>query len=154
MEDAPRGALVFFRPDGSNGGFGHVGIAEGNGRFISATNGGVTIDGPSAYWSRLYSGYGAPNFPRRQYGGALRAGQPAIVGENGREVIIPDQDSMVLPNSAIRRGGGTALGGGMGDFHLHVHVGTMIGGDAQRVASDLAPYIQGALDRQVRLRMG
>lgn len=55
---APRGTLVFFRPDPSNRGYGHVGISLGRGRMISAlarvTE--TTIAG-DRYWSGLYAGW-------------------------------------------------------------------------------------------------
>ncbi len=35
------GSLIYFNPDSSNGNFGHVGIYEGGGDFISATDNGV-----------------------------------------------------------------------------------------------------------------
>lgn len=38
---APQGALVYFAPDASNSGEGHVGISDGNGNFVSATSNGV-----------------------------------------------------------------------------------------------------------------
>lgn len=155
MEDAPRGMLMFFRPDPSNGNWGHVGISRGGGQMISATNGGVTIDGPSAYWSRLYSGYGAPNFQRRRSGGPVNAHEPVIVGEGGEEVFVPDRPGRIVSNAAIRRGGTAgAMSTGPGEVHFHWHVGTMFGGNPEQIVRDMAPYLQGALDRQVRLRLG
>ena len=43
---------------------------------------------------------------RRQLGGPLSSGQPAIVGESGPELFIPNQAGRVLPN---RRGMGTTV---------------------------------------------
>ncbi len=37
----PSGARIYFSPNESNGNMGHVGIYEGNGKFISATDNGV-----------------------------------------------------------------------------------------------------------------
>lgn len=55
---APRGALVFFRPDPTNHGYGHVGISLGQGRMISAlARVMVTSIAHSRYWSRLYAGW-------------------------------------------------------------------------------------------------
>src|SRR5215471_18181811 len=52
------GDLVFFRPDASNGGYGHVGIYLGNGEMVSATNGGITRDSiNSPYWKNLLVGF-------------------------------------------------------------------------------------------------
>ena len=45
----PAGGIVYFREHATNAGYGHIGISLGNGRFISATNAGVTIDsGPAS----------------------------------------------------------------------------------------------------------
>jgi len=40
-KDIPDGARVYFSPDSSNGGMGHIGIANGDGTFTSATDNGV-----------------------------------------------------------------------------------------------------------------
>jgi hypothetical protein len=61
MEDADVGDLVFFRPDASNGGAGHVGIYLGDGEMVSATNKGITRDSLSSpYWKNLLVGFGDP----------------------------------------------------------------------------------------------
>lgn len=39
--NAPRGALIYFAGDNSNDGYGHAGIADGQGNFVSATSNGV-----------------------------------------------------------------------------------------------------------------
>lgn len=60
-EQAQVGDLVFFRPDPSNGNFGHVGIYVGGGKMISARNGGVgTDDITKGYWGNLRAGFAAP----------------------------------------------------------------------------------------------
>lgn len=55
---APRGTLVFFYPDATNHGYGHVGISLGGGRMISAlarvTESAIA---GSRYWSALYAGW-------------------------------------------------------------------------------------------------
>lgn len=38
---APKGALIYFAPDRSNNDYGHAGIADGQGNFVSATSTGV-----------------------------------------------------------------------------------------------------------------
>jgi cell wall-associated NlpC family hydrolase len=64
---APAGALVYFAPDATNGFNGHVGIALGGGRMISATPSGVReerLDTP--YWAERFAGWGdAARFPGR-----------------------------------------------------------------------------------------
>jgi len=38
------------------------------------------------------------NMPHREDGGPVEAGQPTVVGEDGPEVIVPDQNGTVIPN--------------------------------------------------------
>lgn len=40
--------------------------------------------------------------PQRQFGGKLRRGQAGIIGERGRELFIPGQTGMVMPNRFVR----------------------------------------------------
>ena len=65
LDDAPVGALLFFRPDQSNDYDGHVGLHLGNGHMISATYTGVreTDVVQDQYWLGLYAGWGYPSFP-------------------------------------------------------------------------------------------
>jgi cell wall-associated NlpC family hydrolase len=57
----PPGTLVFFRRDGSNGYFGHVGIALPGNKMISAQSNGVRIaDLGNSYWRALYAGWSPP----------------------------------------------------------------------------------------------
>ena len=60
--EADVGDLVFFKPDASNGGAGHVGIYLGNGEMVSATNKGITRDNifTNSYWKNLFVGFGDP----------------------------------------------------------------------------------------------
>jgi hypothetical protein len=56
--DAPRGALVYFRGDSANRGFGHVGLSLGRGRMISALEKVTVTDiKKSRYWKSLYAGW-------------------------------------------------------------------------------------------------
>jgi len=61
-DQADVGDLVFFKPDPSNGNYGHVGIYVGNGEMVSATNGGITRDNfqTNPYWKNLFVGFGDP----------------------------------------------------------------------------------------------
>ncbi len=43
----------------------------------------------------------------REHGGPLRKGQPAIVGEAGPELFVPNQSGMVIPNNMLQGGGTT-----------------------------------------------
>jgi cell wall-associated NlpC family hydrolase len=54
------GALVWFVPNSSNGGAGHVGIYIGNGQFISATYNGVKVQYMNWWSDHLapYEGWG------------------------------------------------------------------------------------------------
>lgn len=58
IEDAPAGTLVYFAADSYNQGWGHVGIALGDGRMISALSSVTTTDvAMSPYWRKLYLGW-------------------------------------------------------------------------------------------------
>jgi hypothetical protein len=46
-----------------------------------------------------------------QFGGVLRAGQPALVGETGPELFVPNQSGEIIPNN--RMGGGITVNIGM-----------------------------------------
>jgi hypothetical protein len=60
ITDAPPGALVYFRADRANRGFGHVGLSLGRGRMISAlAKVTVTDVAQSRYWKSLYVGWAA-----------------------------------------------------------------------------------------------
>lgn len=65
----PIGALVWFKPNASNGGFGHVGIYLGNNQYISATYSGVVVRDMTAWSNSIapYEGWGypPPNWPGR-----------------------------------------------------------------------------------------
>ena len=39
----------------------------------------------------------------RQYGGPVDAGQPYLVGEQGPEVVVPQQQAMVIPNPDVQK---------------------------------------------------
>lgn len=61
--DAPKGARVYFNADQSNANMGHVGIANGDGTFTSATDNGIqTFDIPAweKYSGQQYLGYATP----------------------------------------------------------------------------------------------
>lgn len=47
--------------------------------------------------------------PGLALGGATRAGMPYEVGENGREIFMPTQPGRIIPNSALRSGGGNSV---------------------------------------------
>jgi tape measure domain-containing protein len=46
--------------------------------------------------------------PGRAGGGPVSAGQPYVVGESGRELFVPRQDGMIIPNHAVKSTGGSA----------------------------------------------
>lgn len=104
LADAPRGAPVYFRPHSSNDNYGHVGIALGDGRFVSALYSGIAIQGPSQYWNNLYAGYGAPTYAaRRAFGGDVDPGRPYLVGDRGDgapEVFVPRTPGTIYPSAA------------------------------------------------------
>jgi len=58
---APRGALLFFGGDRYNRGYGHVGLALGDGRMISAlARVEITNVAHDPYWRALYRGWALP----------------------------------------------------------------------------------------------
>lgn len=110
----PPGQLVFFRPDASNQGAGHVGISLGGNRFLSATASGVKVDDlGNSYWSSLYAGFGPPRYARGVKG---HGGGPAIVGEEGWEIVDLPRGSNVYSHQQSKQMVG--VGGGT---HIHFH---------------------------------
>lgn len=60
----PKGARVYFAPDSSNGGMGHVGLSNGDGTFTAATDNGIQTFGLSdwqKYAGQQYLGYSKPS---------------------------------------------------------------------------------------------
>ena len=41
--------------------------------------------------------------PARAKGGPVKAGKPYLVGEEGPEIVVPDEDGEVLPNDKLRK---------------------------------------------------
>lgn len=66
------------------------------------------------WWDLLGGITGSPTF--RAGGGPLRAGQMAVVGEKGPEIIIPKGDVDVVPNHKVRF---LADGTGMQSYQMH-----------------------------------
>lgn len=46
----------------------------------------------------------------RASGGPMTAGQPYVVGENGPEIVVPNTNSTVIPNNAIKTGSNVVAG--------------------------------------------
>ena len=61
----------------------------------------------------LFGGGGGGGIPFLADGGSLQRGQPAIVGEEGPELFVPNQSGSVIPNN--RMGETTTTGDMMGD---------------------------------------
>ena len=80
--------------------FGPIGAAAG-----AAIGVAMVASQIAAVQSMQYTG--------RQHGGALRAGQGSVVGEDGPELIVPKQPSTVIPREVAQAVEG--LGGGRGD---------------------------------------
>ncbi len=117
--DALPGALLFFRPDATNGWYGHVGLYLGGDQMISSLYTGVTKSALSdPYWSRLYLGWGLPAFAS---GGVIVRPLAALVGEAGPEAVLPLDGGggrvladALLPALAGEGGLGRGLGRGWG----------------------------------------
>lgn len=74
--------------------------------FVSpsiSTASGFTSMGPAAGTSGGSAGTFFAN------GGLMKAGRPAIVGERGPEMVIPNRNSTVVPNHQLGGGGGTIV---------------------------------------------
>ena len=67
---------------------------------INAINNNI----PSVFGVRIFPTL--PDIPKLAKGGRLAAGQTALVGEQGPELITPGSSSTVIPNSALTGGGG------------------------------------------------
>ena len=61
----------------------------------------------------LFGGGGGGGIPFLAEGGSLQRGQPAIVGEEGPELFVPNQSGSVIPNNQL--GQTTTTGDMMGD---------------------------------------
>ena len=61
----------------------------------------------------LFGGGGGGGIPFLAEGGSLQRGQPAIVGEEGPELFVPNQSGSVIPNDRIRQS--TSTGDMMGE---------------------------------------
>ena len=77
------------------------------GMFAGGAVGGAGSGATISTGDMLYGGYGAP-VPMLAGGGSLAANQPAIVGEAGPELWVPDSSGTVVPNSVLSGGGGGA----------------------------------------------
>ncbi len=128
-----RGSLVFFAPDASNANFGHVGIALGGDKFVSATAGGVKVDSlGDSNWGRLFQGSGLPKFAQgvTNFGGGL-----ALVGERGAEVVHLPKGSDVIPNHRLTN---SPVGSGVTyNIKMDFSGATVLGGDTRKLAQQL-----------------
>ena len=62
----------------------------------------ATLPGGSGYTGAPIKLAGA-----RASGGPVSAGKPYLVGERGKEIVVPGQSGMVIPNNKIGAGGGS-----------------------------------------------
>jgi hypothetical protein len=92
---------------------------------------------------------GEPEPPGRAIGGPVRANAPYIVGERGRELMIPRMDGMVLPNDASERiisAIAAPAGGGGGSPSLTLNAPISISGvsvDSQARMQDFQRTLEG-----------
>ena len=88
----------------SDGGeYGGLGAADGSDIDFGSADSGIAGFGDS-----LTSGFDIPGFAG---GGSMVANQPAIVGEKGPELWVPNTAGQVVPNGALANGGAPGGGG-------------------------------------------
>jgi hypothetical protein len=68
---------------------------------LAGVIGGLFSGGASDPWSGIV--------PGRAGGGPVTAGNPYIVGESGRELFVPRQDGMIIPNHAVKAPAGSSM---------------------------------------------
>jgi hypothetical protein len=86
----------------------------------------------------------------RAAGGPLAAGQPAIIGEKGPELWVPDVPGTVVPNSALRSGMAPAQVGG-DTININAPItGILRADDPGEVAARLGQMAAGGLIRNPR----
>jgi hypothetical protein len=73
----------------------------------------------------------------RAMGGPVKAGSPYLIGERGPELFVPDVSGMVVSNSDLRGGDGSALGGG-----ITINVNAGIGTDGAEVGRQVVDAIK------------
>lgn len=74
-----------------------------------------------------------PQIPGRATGGPMDRGQPTIVGEKGPELVVPAQNSMVVPNH----------------FNLEPVIQTMK--EQNRIGNEMVRYMKNMVDAQEKL---
>jgi hypothetical protein len=57
---------------------------------------------PSQTQSNRYDEFGDLDLEQRAMGGPVSSGKPYLVGEQGPEIIIPDQSGSVIPNNSVK----------------------------------------------------
>jgi hypothetical protein len=85
--------------------------------------------------SMQYTGYAA--------GGEMTVGRPAIVGENGPEVVVPKQPSVVMPNSVKER---LDTMGGKGPVTVNFNITTLDAKDFDTLLIERRSVITGIIN--------
>jgi hypothetical protein len=122
------------------------GLAGALGAIVGALSSIISFAGRAADAIRSIPSVGGiiGRIPGLASGTGNFSGGLAIVGERGPELVNLPAGSSVTPNVGVRGGGGG------GD--VHVHVGTIIGGDLRQAAKELADPIRRALIQDSHMR--
>lgn len=79
----------------------------------------------------------------RAMGGSVTAGTPYIVGENGRELFVPNQSGTIVSNSGLKSSGSGAS--------ININIGNFFGGNPELAARDLGDLIIKRLQMNARV---
>lgn len=126
---------IFGAAGGGGGGVG--GLFAG----LLGGGGGVAVGGETiSSYDMLYGGL----FPGAAMGGPARAGQPMVVGERGRELFVPANDGVIVPNHSLS---GSGAGGGV--VQVEVVGGEYFDARVIRVAGPVSAQVVRASTPQV-----
>lgn len=100
----------------------------------------------------LFGGGGGGGIPFLADGGSLQRGQPAIVGEEGPELFVPNQSGKVIPNNMMPQAdssSGSAMGG---DVNVNFNINTVDASDFDELLVDRRTTIVGIINSALNQR--
>jgi hypothetical protein len=101
------------------------------------------------FWSPLFGGTMGVSLGARADGGPVRRGRPYLVGEEGPELIIPDEDGTVITaaDTARIRSGAGAMAAGPAPTVVHIPISITIDGP---VSQDSVRWVRDQLEQGIR----